>query len=176
MGTQSHGSSAYCQDSRVANSAALRQLVRIALSNSCVGTGWRDRLSKLLSMIHQGLASLMLDALAERDSKGIVLSRPDQAIIFKKEDLMFTQKRANSTALRWGILLVVILALLVTMFAGMNASLASSSHPVQIAAAPVFSVCAPGPAYGSSPAAVTSSRLQTPLCPPSIQTLGSWGG
>ncbi len=86
---------------------------------------------------------------------------------------MFKQKLANSKALRWGILLVVVLVLLVTTFVVVNAWLAPSH---QVAAAPVFSTCAPGPAYGSSPAAPTSSRLLTPLCPPLIQSLGSWGG
>ncbi len=78
-----------------------------------------------------------------------------------------------STAVKCTLLLALVLALFVTMFAVTNPSLAPSTQ--QIAAAPVFSTCAPGPAYGTSPASPRSSRLLTPRCPPLIQPLASWG-
>lgn len=87
---------------------------------------------------------------------------------------MFRNKLDSSNALRWGILLVVVLALLVTTFVLVNVSLAPSSH--QVAGVPDFSTCAPGPAYGTSPANSNSSRWLTPRCPPLVQPLGSWGG
>jgi hypothetical protein len=86
---------------------------------------------------------------------------------------MFRKKLARSTVLRLGILFVLVLALLVTVAAIANAPLAPLSH--QVAAGPDFSTCATGPAWGSSPAADTSSRLSAPRCPPLVQPLASWG-
>jgi hypothetical protein len=78
-----------------------------------------------------------------------------------------------STTAKCTLLLALVLVLFVTMFAVTHASLAPSSQ--QIASAPISSTCAPGPAYGTSPASTTSSRLLAPRCPPLIQPLASWG-
>jgi hypothetical protein len=81
------------------------------------------------------------------------------------EDRMFRNKPASSTALRWGILLVVVLALLVTTFALVNGSLVANASLVhsnyQIASVPCG--CVQG---ASSPS----------FCPHLIKPLGSWGG
>jgi hypothetical protein len=86
---------------------------------------------------------------------------------------MSRPKISRSTVLRLSILTVLVLALLVTAVAFTNAPVAPFGH--QIAAAPVSGTCATGSAYGTSPAAGTSSRLSTPLCPPSVGPLASWG-
>lgn len=86
---------------------------------------------------------------------------------------MFGKKLASSPTLRWSILLVVVLALLVVVFVAANAPLAPSSH--QVASGPVFGTCAPGPAYGASPASPKSSRSLTTRCPPLVQPNASWG-
>jgi hypothetical protein len=77
------------------------------------------------------------------------------------------KKLASSKALRCGILLVLVLALLITTFVVTNAALVASASPVhssyQVADGPLSSIC-------------VSSSSSTTLCLPSIHSMGSWGG
>ncbi|MCL4488714.1 MAG: hypothetical protein M1570_11365 [Chloroflexi bacterium] len=81
-------------------------------------------------------------------------------------------KLADSKSLRVGILVALTLLLLVVVFVA-NSPFAQPSH--QLASGPDFSTCSPGPAYGTTPASPTSKRLSTPLCPPLVKPLASWG-
>ena len=76
---------------------------------------------------------------------------------------MFTQKLANSAALRWGILFVLVATLLVGMVVMLNVSFAPLSHQVAF-----------GPSSGTCSISISLSGSST-LCLPTIQPLASWG-
>ncbi len=76
---------------------------------------------------------------------------------------MYTQKLANSTALRWGILFVLVAILLVGMVVMMSVSFMPLSHHVAF-----------GPSSGGCSISVSLSGSST-SCLPTIRPLASWG-
>ena len=85
---------------------------------------------------------------------------------------MLRNKLAHSTALRWGILLVLVLALLVMTFGIATTSLMTKASSAANAA-PAYSSyqVADGPL-----ATICISSTSSTLCLPLIKPLGSWGG